>query len=149
MRVVWVIKEAALVLLSSASGGLLLFVSLRELTRPPGVEYASLKGTVPITTSKAPWLLLIAVLLLALWFSARAMGGRRGTLWGLWRGLLRLGLWWSVVALLLFAGVAIVGVRTQPLSDLNWSFALGSMAALLLILIACALGRARTMNTPP
>ena len=71
MRIVWVIKEAALVLLSSASGGLLLFVSLRELTRPPGVEYASLKGMVPITTSKAPWLLLIAVLLLALWFSAR------------------------------------------------------------------------------
>ena len=89
------------------------------------VEYASLEGMVPIAASKAPWLLLIAVLLLALWFSARAMGGRRGTLWGLWRGLLRLGPWWSVVALLLFAGVAIVGVRTQPLSDLNWSFALG------------------------
>lgn len=32
MRIVWVIKEAALVLLSSASSGLLLFVSVRELT---------------------------------------------------------------------------------------------------------------------
>jgi hypothetical protein len=149
MRTVRVIKEAALVLLSSAGGALLLFVSSRELTRPQGLQYATLKGMVPISASKAPWWLLIAVLLLALWFSARTMGGRRGTLWGLWRGLLRLGLWWSVVGLLLFAGVAIVGVRTQPLSDLNWSFALGSTAALLLILIACAVGRARTMNTPP
>lgn len=144
MRTLSVIKEALLVLLSSAAAALLLFVCLQEITRPAGMQYATLGRMIPITANKAPWWLLIALLLLALWFGAYLMGKPRGLLWGLWRWGLRIGFWWSAVALLLFAGVAIYGVCTRPLSDLNWPFALGYLAVSVPILILCGLGRVRS-----
>ncbi len=144
MRTLSVIKEAVLVLLSSAGAALLLFICIQELTRPAGMQYATLGRMIPITTNKAPWWLLIAVVLLALWFGAYAMGKPRGVLWGLWRWVVRVGFWWSGIALLLFAGVAIYGARTRPMSDLNWPFALGYLAVWVPILVACGVGRVRT-----
>jgi hypothetical protein len=144
VRTLSLIKEAVLILVSSAVAGLVLFVCFQELTRPPGVQQATLGRLLPITTNKSPWWLLIAVVLLALWFVAQAWGKPRGMLWGLWRLGVRIGFWWSAVALLLFAGVAIDGARTRSVADLNWAFALGYLAVSLLILIACGVGRVRT-----
>ena len=104
MRTLSVIKEALLVLVSSVAAALLLFVCLQEIIRPAGVQDATLGRLIPITTNKSPWWLLIAAVLLAVWFCAHAMGKPRGVLWGLWRWGVRIGFWWSAVALLLFAG---------------------------------------------
>jgi hypothetical protein len=139
-----VIRDALLDLLGPAFAAALLFVAVQELVRQPGLNTAMLGGAVPVTTLKWPWLVLIAALLLALWWRARALGGRRGTLWGAWRWLLRLGLWWSAAALLLFIGVAVDGAFSHKLSDLNWRFALGYLAVALPILLICATGRRRT-----
>jgi hypothetical protein len=139
-----VIKEALLVLMSSAIGALLLFVCLQEITRPAGMKDATLGRLLPITTSKSPWWLLIAVVLLAVWFGAQALGKPRGVLWGLWRWGVRAGFWWSAVALLLFAGVIIHGARIRSVADLNWQFAVGYLVVSVAILIACGIGRVRS-----
>ena len=138
------IKEALLVLVSSAIGALLLFVCIQEITRPAGIKDATLGRLLPITTNKSPWWLLIAAVLLAVSFGAHALGKPRGVLWGLWRWGLRAGFWWSAVALLLFAGVIIHGARTRSVADLNWQFALGYLVVLVAILIACGIGRVRS-----
>ena len=144
MRTLSVIKEALLVLVSSAIGALLLFVCIQEITRPAGIKDATLGRLLPITTNKSPWWLLIAVVLLAVWFAAQALGKPRGVLWGLWRWGLRAGFWWSAVALLLFAGVIIHGARIRSVADLNWRFALGYLVVSVAILIACGIGRVRS-----
>ncbi|HXR19682.1 MAG TPA: hypothetical protein VN757_07100 [Steroidobacteraceae bacterium] len=143
MRTLSVIKEALLVLVSSAAAALLLFVCFQEITRPAGMKDATLGRLLPIATNKSPWWLLIAVVLLAVWFGAHAMGKPRGVLWGLWRWGVRIGFWWSGVALLLFAGVAIHGAHTRSVADLNWRFALGYLVVSVSILIACGIGRVR------
>jgi hypothetical protein len=99
---------------------------------------------VPVTRQKWPWLLVIAGLLIALWLGARALGGRRGVLWGAWRWLVRLGLWWSAAALLLFLGVATYGAFTRDLSDLNWGFALSYLAIAIPIMLCCWMVRRRS-----
>jgi hypothetical protein len=144
VRTLSVIKEALLVLVSSAAAALLLFVCFQELTRPAGMKDATLGRLLPITTNKSPWWLLIAVVLLAVWFGAHAMSKPRGVLWGLWRWGVRIGFWWTGVALLLFVGVAIHGARTRSVADLNWRFALGYLLVSVAILIACGIGRVRT-----
>ncbi len=144
MRALSVIKEALLALMSTAVGALLLFVSVQEITRPAGVKDATLGRLLPITVDKRPWWLLIAVVLLLVWFAARALGKPRGVLWGLWRWGVRAGFWWSAVALLLFAGVVIHGFGTRSLADLNWRFVLAYMVVSIAILIACGIGRVRT-----
>jgi len=144
VRTLSVIKEALLVLVSSAIGALLLFVCIQEITRPAGIKDATLGRLLPITTNKSPWWLLIAVVLLAVWFAAQALGKPRGVLWGLWRWGLRAGFWWSAVALLLFAGVIIHGARIRSVADLNWRFALGYLVVSVAILIACGIARVRT-----
>jgi len=143
VRALSLIKEALLVLLSSAAGGLLLFVCLQEIYRPAGVGDATLGGVLPITANKGPWWLLIAVVLMAAWYIAYAMGKPRGVLWGLWRWGIRSGFWWSGVALLLFAWVAIDGARTRSVSDVNWRFALGYLISMVGILVVCSIGRMR------
>jgi hypothetical protein len=144
VRTLSLIKEGLLVLLSSAVAALMLFVCFQELTRPPGMQYATLGRLLPITTNKTPWWLLIIVVVLALWFIARAMGKPHGLLWGLWRLGVRIGFWWSAVALLLFADVAVNGAHTRSVADLNWGFALAYVAASILILIVCGIARVRT-----
>jgi hypothetical protein len=139
-----VIKEALLVLMSSAIGALLLFVCFQEITRPAGMKDATLGRLLPITTNKSPWWLLIAAVLLAASFGAQALGKPRGVLWGLWRWGVRAGFWWSAVALLLFAGVIIHGARIRSVADLNWRFALGYLVVSVAILIACGIGRVRS-----
>ena len=141
-----IIREAVLDLLASAAGAMLLYVSVQELVRQPGLSTAMLGGMVPVTTHKAPWLVLMALVLLALWLAARAVGGQRGTLWGAWRWMVRLGLWWSVAALLVFLGVAVYGAFTRDLSELNWGFALGYLAVVTPIALACAIARRRTAS---
>ena len=74
MRTVSVVKEGLLVLASSAAAAVLLLVCVQEIIRPPGVQDATLGRLLPITSNKSPWLLLIAVVLLAVWFGARAVG---------------------------------------------------------------------------
>ena len=144
MRTLSVIKEALLVLMSSAIGALLLFVCLQEITRPAGMKDATLGRLLPITTNKSPWWLLIAAVLLAVSFGAHALGKPRGVLWGLWRWGVRAGFWWSAVALLLFAGVIIHGARIRSVADLNWQFAVGYLVVSVAILIACGIGRVRS-----
>lgn len=129
--------------MASAVIGLLLYVAVRELTRQPGVDTAVF-GMVPVTERKLPWLLVIAALLLVLWLGARAIGGARGALWGAWRWLVRVGLWWSVVALLLFAGVAAYGGWTRGMADVNWRFAFGYLAVVVPVLLACGIARHRS-----
>jgi hypothetical protein len=144
VRTVSVVKEGLLVLASSAAAAVLLLVCVQEIIRPPGVQDATLGRLLPITSSKSPWWLLIAVVLLAVWFGARAVGKPRGVLWGLWRWGVRIGFWWSAVALVLFAGVAIHGAHTRSIADLNWRFALSYLIGSVAILIACGIGRVRT-----
>jgi hypothetical protein len=144
VRALSVIKEALLALMSSAIGALLLFVCVQEITRPAGVKDATLGRLLPITVDKRPWWLLIAVVLLAVWFAARGLGKPRGVLWGLWRWGVRAGFWWSAVALLLFAGVVIHGFGTRSVADLNWRFVLAYLVVSIAILIACGIGRVRT-----
>jgi hypothetical protein len=138
------IREAVLDLLASAAIALLMHITVQELLRQPGVDSALLSGMVPVTREKWPWLLVIAGLLIALWLGARALGGRGGVLWGARRWLVRLGLWWSVAALLLFIGVAGHGAFTRDRSDLNWRFALGYLAVVIPIALCCWFGRQRT-----
>ena len=139
-----IIREAVLDLMTSAFAALLLFLAVQEMVRRPGADTAMLGGLVPVTARKLPWLAVIAAVLLALWLGARAIGGQRGTLWGAWRWLVRLGLWWSVAALLVFIGVAANGAFTRDISDLNWRFALGYLAAVVPIVLACAIAWQRT-----
>jgi hypothetical protein len=143
VRTVRLIREIVLDLLVSAIAFVLLFISVQELIRRPGLSSAMLGGMVPVTVHKWPWLLVIAAVLLALWFLVRAIGGPQGTLWGALQWLVRVGLWWSAIALLLFLGVAINGAFTHNISELNWGFALGYLAIVLPILIVCGLLRRR------
>lgn len=138
------IREAVLDLVASAFAAVLLFLAVQEMVRQPGLNTAMLGGLLPVTTHKLPWLAVIAAVLLALWLRARAIGGQRGALWGACRWLVRLGLWWSVAALLLFVGVAASGAFTRNLSDLNWRFALGYLAVVVPIVLACGIARQRT-----
>jgi len=144
VRTVSLIKEALLALLGSASAALLLFVCLRELTRSPGIQNATLNGMVPITTSKFPWAILIIVAAAALLLRTRAIGGSRGWLWGIRLWVLRAGFWWSLASLLLFVGVLIYGVCTQSLADLRWPFAIGYLAVMIPVLLALRIALTRT-----
>lgn len=144
MRTLSVIKEALLAMMSSAVGALLLFVCYQEIIRPAGVKEATLGRLLPITPNKSPWWLLIAVVLVAVWFIAQAVGKPRGALWGLWRWGVRAGFWWSGVALLLFAWVVIHGFGTRSVADLNWRFVLSYLVVSIAILVACGIGRVRT-----
>jgi hypothetical protein len=144
LRALRIILEALLDLVVPAAGALLLYVALQELVRRPGADTAMLDSMVPVTERKLPWLLVIAAVLLVLWLGARAIGGQRGTLWGAWRWLVRVGWWWSVVALLLFLGVATYGGLTRGLSDVNWRFAFGYLAVVVPVLLACGIARHRS-----
>ena len=144
-----IIREAALDLMSSAAAAMLLYLGLQELLRHPGVDTAMLGGLVPVTEHKLPWLLVIAVVVLALWLRVRAIGGRRGALWGAGRWLVRLGLWWSVAALLLFIGVAATGALTRSLAQFNWRFALGYLAVVVPMALVCGIARRRTAAPGP
>jgi hypothetical protein len=139
-----IIREVVLDLVASAVAFVLLFIAVQELVRRPGLSTAMLGGMVPVTVHKWPWLLVIAAVLLALWLGARAVGGPRGALWGAWRWLVRIGLWWSAVALLLFIGVAVSGTFTHSFSELNWGFALGYLAVVVPILVVCGILRQRS-----
>lgn len=141
MRALLLIREATMDLLVSGGSALLLFISIQELVRRPGIDTAMLGGMVPVTVHKSPWVLVIALLLLALWLRSRALGGKRGAIWGAGRWLVRIGFWWSVIALVLYVCVAIQGARSQSWSDLNWPFAAGFLAVNLLVLTACGIGR--------
>lgn len=143
MRAVRLIREAVADLLASGVSVLLLYVALQELRRKPGPSTALLDSMVPVTQGKLPWLVVIAVLLLLLWLGARAIGGPRGTLWGAWAWLVRVGWWWSMVALLLFIGVAIYGGSTRGLGDMNWGFALDYLAVVVPLLLLCGYARHR------
>lgn len=148
MRIVSVIREAMLTLLGSACGALLLFVSARELTRSPGLQNATLNGLVPITSIKFPWLVVIALVLVAVFLSVRSIAGQGSLLSGLWLLFVRAGFWWSMVALLLFIGVIAYGARTQSFSDLRWPVAAAYIAVAIPVLIAFGLGRARAVRSP-
>jgi hypothetical protein len=137
------IREALADLLASAIAAVLLYVALQELRRKPGADTALLDSMVPVTESKLPWLVVIAVLLLLLWLGARAIGGPRGSLWGAWAWLVRVGWWWSMLALLLFVGVAIYGASTRGLADMNWGFALDYLAVVVPLLLVCGYARHR------
>jgi hypothetical protein len=144
-----IIREVLVDLLASAAIGLLLHIAVQELVRQPGVDTAMLGGMVPVTAQKWPWVLVIAALLLILWLAARALGGPRGVLWGAWRWLVRLGLWWSATALLLFIGVAVYGACTRDLSDLNWGFALLYLVIVIPVVLVCWLIRRRSSPIRP
>jgi hypothetical protein len=139
-----VIREAVLDLIISAAGAALLYVAEQELVRRPGVDSALLAGLVPVTVHKLPWLAVIIGVLLLVWLLVRAIGGQRGALWGAVRWLVRLGLWWSTAALLLFAGVAAHGAVTRDAADFNWPFALDYLAIVVPIGVACGLAWRRT-----
>jgi hypothetical protein len=139
-----IVREALLDLVASAFAAVLLYLAVQEMVRHPSLNTAMLGGLVPVTVHKLPWLTLIAAVLLALWLGARAIGGPRGTLWGARTWLVRIGLWWSVAALLLFIGVAANGVFTRDLSDMNWRFALGYLAVVVPIVLGCGIARQRS-----
>ena len=144
MRTVRIIREAVLDLLASGVSALLLLISVRQVLRRPGIDNAMLGGPVPVTVHKWPWLIVIAAVLLLLWLGSRAIGGRRGPLWGAWAWLVRMGFWWSVMAMLLFVGVAVYGLMTRAISDLNWPFTLGYLGLMFPILLVCWFGWRRT-----
>ena len=143
MRAVRLIREALANLLASGLAALVLYVALQELRRKPGHDTAFLDSMVPVTESKLPWLVVIAVLLLLLWLGARAIGRPRGILWGAWVWLVRAVWWWSVLALLLFIGVAIYGGSTRGLADMDWRFALDYLAVVVPLLLLCGYARHR------
>lgn len=149
MRIIGLIREALLTWLGTAGAVMALFVSVRELTRLPGVQNATLNGMVPITVSKLPWVVLILVVLVLLVLRARAIGAQRGMLWGIRTWLLRAGFWWSVLALLLFVGVLIYGILTQHLADLRWPFSIGFLVVTLIALVGFHAARVRFGHTAP
>ena len=144
MRTLRIIRQALLDLVASGASVLLLYVAVQELLRKPAANTAMLGSMVPVTERKLPWLIVIAVVLLLLWVGVRAVGGRRGPILGAWRWLARVGFWWSVVAMLLFIGVAIYGLSTRGLSGLNWGFSLGCLTLVLALVLACGFARQRT-----
>ncbi len=146
MRSLQIIIEAARDLLVSAASAVLLFISVQELVRHPGSDTAMFGGLLPITVHKAPWVLVIVAVLLALWLQVRALSGPRDTLWKLRTWVLRVGFWWSVAALVLFAGVAGYGAATRSLADLNWRFVLGYLALTIPLLLVCGYGRRRAIG---
>jgi hypothetical protein len=146
MRPVPVIIEAARDLLVSSVSAVLLYISLQELVRHPGADSAMLGGLLPITVHKAPWVLVIVAVLLALWLRVRALRGPRDTLWKLGTWVARVGFWWSVAALVLFAGVAGYGAATRSLADLNWRFALSYLALTIPLLLVCGYARRRAIE---
>jgi hypothetical protein len=119
---------------------------VNELRRAPD-EFGLLGGTVPITEHKWPWALALLLLPAALWLVARTVGGARGLVWGVLMAGLRTAFWWSVVALLVFVGVAIHGFATHPIADLIWPFTLGYLLATLSALASSALLQ-RRLNRP-
>jgi hypothetical protein len=124
--------------------GLMLFIAMQQLRRPPGLEQALLGGLLPITTIKWPWLILVIVMVLLLWLTLKRTNGRRGLGGAIWTWALRLGLSWSAAVLLVLVGVIIYGSQSRRLADLNWPFALGSVGTAAALLLACALGWSRT-----
>jgi hypothetical protein len=146
VRPVQIIIEAARDLLVSGASAVLLFISLQELVRHPGSDSAMFGGLLPITVHKAPWVLVIAAVLLALWLQVRALRGPRDTLWKLRTWVVRVGFWWSVAALVLFAGVAGYGAATRSLADLNWRFALSYLGLTIPLLLVCGYARRRAIE---
>ena len=103
-------------------------------------------GLLPITVYKAPWVLVIVAVLLALWLQIRALRGPRETLWKLGTWVVRVGFWWSVAALVLFAGVAGYGAATRSLADLNWRFVLSYLALTIPALLVSGYARRRAIE---
>jgi hypothetical protein len=146
VRPLQIISEAARDLLVSGASAVLLYISVQELIRHPGSDSAMFSGLLPITVHKAPWVLVIVAVLLALWLQVRALSGPRDTLWKLRAWLARVGFWWSVAALVLFAGVAAYGAATRRVAELNWRFVLGYMALTIPLLLGCGYARRRAMR---
>jgi hypothetical protein len=135
VRAVRLVGEAVFYLLVPALGAIAVLTCVNELRRAPD-EVGLLGGTVPITEHKWPWALALIALLLLVWLVVRTVGGARGWAWGALMSGLRAVFWWSVAALLLFAGVAIHGFASHPLADLSWPFTLGYLLATLGALVS-------------
>ena len=146
MRPLQIISEAARDLLVSGASAVLLYISVQELIRHPGSDSAMFSGLLPITVHKVPWVLVIVAVVLALWLQVRALSGPRDTLWKLRAWLARVGFWWSVAALVLFAGVAGYGAATRSLADLNWRFVLSYLGLTLPSLLVCGYARRRAIE---
>jgi len=138
------IREALLDLLASGAGALLLYVCWQELRRKPGANTALLDSMLPVTERKYPWAILLLLVLALLLLGARAIGQPRGLIWGIWRWAIRAAWWWSLVALLLFIGVALYGGVTRGLAGLNWGFVLDFLAVVLPLVLLCGYARQRT-----
>ena len=144
MRALQIILEAARDLLVSGASAVLLFISFQELVRHPGSPMFG--GLLPITVHKAPWVLVIVAVLLALWLQVRAPRQPGDTLWKLRTWVVRVGFWWSVAALVLFTAVAGYGAATRSLADLNWRFVLGYLALTIPLLVVCGYARRRAID---
>ena len=68
---------------------------------------------VPVTMHKAPCLLDIVAVLPALWLGAHVIGRPRGTPWGMWKWLLRVGFCRSDAAPAGSAGNTPLGLRAR------------------------------------
>ncbi len=121
----------------SAIAALAGYVAVRQFSHAAeDSRVAILGGLIPITAAKFPWVVVLLATLAALWFVVRLKGDQRGAAWGLRIWGLELGISWSIVALLLFAGTLSYGLSRRSLSDLNWAFSLGYLAVAVIVLTA-------------
>jgi hypothetical protein len=94
-------------------------------------------GLVPVTMHKSPWLAGMITVLLALWVSARAIGGARGALWG------AVAMAAARRAMVGCRGPGAVhprrGQRCLNPPDPNWGFALGYLTVVIPIVLTCGI----------
>ena len=146
MRTLRVIREALIDLVSSTVVVFILISAVRELRGTPNAN-GLWAGLMPITERKWPWLVLILLILALVWHALRRLGGARGILWGAAIWLRRLAFCWSMTALVLFASALVIGLFEQPLSSLNWHFAIGYLSITLGIAYISELFRRRMLET--
>lgn len=127
---------------------LILYVSIDQIvTVAPSAASAALFGRVTqLFGRRAPWLTVIAVVLIVWWYQIRARGGKCGVLHGLQIWLLQHAYSWSVLALLIFLSVVVAGSTTQSIADLRWLRDAVFLAADISVLIVCRLRYERAVR---
>jgi hypothetical protein len=146
MRALRLLKLALLDLVLSALAAIVFLMGIKGLFRHPEAGAGMLDALLPGAVRKPVYALLIVLAVVGLWRGARLVGNGRGTIVGATTLLARIGLWWSVVALAVFVGVALYGASDHHLSELNWPFALGYLVVTLAVAGLCAFTWQRTIS---
>jgi hypothetical protein len=125
-----------------------LYVSISQLVTvaPSALTEAIFGRVTELFGRRAPWLVVICVVLIVWWVQIRARAGKRGVLHGLQVWLLQQAYSWSLLALVVFAAVVVAGTSTQSIAELRWLRDAVFLAVDISVLIACRLAYERAVR---